>query len=150
MYAGVKQNMKNEGGVSKMVMTYDGALVMPSSYAVMNEEEMTYVEGGIKIATWVGTAVIDAAVTVAFGGAATTAVGWLLGKGVGAVTNALVSGTSVWAGLLKNALGNGMASFLTSKLGMVGTVISFTSVGGTIMNLWDMCDNGKIDGYVNL
>ena len=29
-----------------MVMTYDGALVMPSSYAVMNEEEMIYVEGG--------------------------------------------------------------------------------------------------------
>lgn len=29
-----------------MDMCYDGALVMPSSYAVMNEEEMTYVEGG--------------------------------------------------------------------------------------------------------
>lgn len=29
-----------------MVMCYDGALVMPSSYAVMNEDEMTYVEGG--------------------------------------------------------------------------------------------------------
>lgn len=29
-----------------MKMCYDGALVMPSSYAVMNEEEMTYVEGG--------------------------------------------------------------------------------------------------------
>ena len=27
-------------------MCYDGALVMPSSYAVMNEEEMIYVEGG--------------------------------------------------------------------------------------------------------
>lgn len=27
-------------------MTYDGMLVMPSSYAVMNEEEMIYVEGG--------------------------------------------------------------------------------------------------------
>ncbi len=27
-------------------MCYDGALVMPSSYAVMDEEEMTYVEGG--------------------------------------------------------------------------------------------------------
>ena len=25
-----------------MVMTYDGALVMPSSYAVMEQEEMTY------------------------------------------------------------------------------------------------------------
>ncbi len=29
-----------------MEMCYDGALVMPSSYAVMSEEEMTYVEGG--------------------------------------------------------------------------------------------------------
>jgi len=29
-----------------MEMCYDGALVMPSSYAVMNEEEMTYVAGG--------------------------------------------------------------------------------------------------------
>lgn len=29
-----------------MNMCYDGALVMPSSYAIMDEEEMTYVEGG--------------------------------------------------------------------------------------------------------
>ncbi len=29
-----------------MDMCYDGALVLPSSYAVMNEEEMTYTEGG--------------------------------------------------------------------------------------------------------
>ena len=28
-----------------MEMCYDGALVMPSSYAVMDEEEMMYVEG---------------------------------------------------------------------------------------------------------
>ena len=29
-----------------MEMCYDGALVMPSSYVAMDEEEMTYVEGG--------------------------------------------------------------------------------------------------------
>lgn len=29
-----------------MEMCYDGALVMPSNYAVMDEEEMMYVEGG--------------------------------------------------------------------------------------------------------
>ena len=29
-----------------MEMCYDGALVMPSNYAVMNEDEMMYVEGG--------------------------------------------------------------------------------------------------------
>lgn len=28
-----------------MDMCYDGALVLPSSYAVMKEEEMTYLEG---------------------------------------------------------------------------------------------------------
>lgn len=27
-------------------MSYDGALVMPSSYAVMSEDEMCYIEGG--------------------------------------------------------------------------------------------------------
>lgn len=27
-------------------MCYDGALVMPNNYAVVNEEEMTYVDGG--------------------------------------------------------------------------------------------------------
>ena len=29
-----------------MDMCYDGTLVMPSSYAVMDDEEMSYVEGG--------------------------------------------------------------------------------------------------------
>ena len=29
-----------------MEMYYDGALVMPKNYAVVDEEEMTYVEGG--------------------------------------------------------------------------------------------------------
>ena len=29
-----------------MDMSYDGTLVLPSSYAVIDEEEMSYVEGG--------------------------------------------------------------------------------------------------------
>lgn len=36
-----------------MEMTYGGALVMPSSYAMMDEEEMMYVEGGfIPVPNW--------------------------------------------------------------------------------------------------
>lgn len=30
-------------------MTYDGTLVMPSNYAVMNEEEMRHVDGSIAV-----------------------------------------------------------------------------------------------------
>ena len=36
-----------------MDMCYDGTLVMPSSYVLMDEEEMMYVEGGSK--TFVGS-----------------------------------------------------------------------------------------------
>lgn len=32
-----------------MEMCYDGALVMPGSYAVMDEEEMMYVDGGLAV-----------------------------------------------------------------------------------------------------
>lgn len=60
-----------------MEMCYDGALMMPSSYAVMNEDEMTYVEGGM--AWWQKTAIIIGAAAVA-----------------GALTAALVSG-QIWA-----------------------------------------------------
>ena len=41
---------KKETGGHKMELCYDGALVLPSSYAVMDEEEMTYLEGGKEIA----------------------------------------------------------------------------------------------------
>ena len=62
-----------------MTMCYNGALVMPSSYAVMNEEEMMYVEGGgtvrvIASASTVRTlargsvALISAFISQAFGG----------------------------------------------------------------------------------
>lgn len=133
-----------------MEMCYDGALVMPSSYAVMNEDEMTYVDGGVRVSTWILSTAIDVAVTLMFGGAATSAIGWLLGKGMSKVMKALVKGTSTWCGILRNVLGNGTANWISSKLGMVGVAVGFTSVGGTIMNLWDMFDNSRINGYVNL
>lgn len=47
-----------------MEMCYDGALVMPSSYAVMNEEEMMYLEGGIKLKSAEVAKAIDIGITV--------------------------------------------------------------------------------------
>ena len=45
-----------------MDMCYDGTLVMPSSYAVMDEDEMSYVEGGLST-YWTGVA-IDIAISI--------------------------------------------------------------------------------------
>lgn len=43
-----------------MEMTYDGRLVMPTSFATMDEEEMIYVEGGRRISGSAGWAMATA------------------------------------------------------------------------------------------
>lgn len=58
-----------------MELCYDGALVMPSSYAVMDEEEMMYVEGGI------GVEAVCAIITTALAaGGATYGAGMAVGE----------------------------------------------------------------------
>ena len=62
-----------------MRMCYEGAMVLPSSYVVMNEEEMTYTEGGgkltvkasartVKIIATTGVGIVGNAIGMAFGG----------------------------------------------------------------------------------
>lgn len=46
-----------------MEMCYDGALVMPKNYAVVSEDEMTYIDGGAM--AWYWKAAIIAGVVVA-------------------------------------------------------------------------------------
>lgn len=82
-----------------MEMCYDGALVMPSRYAVMDNDEMTYVEGGgtitVKfskdfirdsitaitsaVCTIIGAAIGTAIGNSVVGGAIGAAVGWIVG-----------------------------------------------------------------------
>lgn len=40
-------DIQSIGKECNMEMCYDGALVMPNNYAVVDEEEMTYVDGGV-------------------------------------------------------------------------------------------------------
>ena len=94
-------------------MCYDGALVLPSSYAVMNEEEMTYVEGGATYKISKKTVYKKASVAVsdylycsrvlkvwAVGMVICSAVaGALVGQVVGAIIGGcmgLVAGSVVW------------------------------------------------------
>ena len=53
-----------------MELCYDGALVLPSSYAVMDEEEMTYTEGGGRSRTYRGNQGWAAAVAIMYGSGA--------------------------------------------------------------------------------
>lgn len=70
-----------------MEMCYDGALVMPSSYAVMDEDEMTYVEGGKEYKYKKGDATgykdcYQSAATLAY----VAGISWIMGKASAACT----------------------------------------------------------------
>ena len=51
--------------VTAIFLCYDGALVMPREFAVMDEEEMTYTEGGKTIAYRIHYAATSGAMTAA-------------------------------------------------------------------------------------
>lgn len=96
-----------------MEMTYDGALVMPSSYAVMDEEEMTYVEGGVSAkCKWWG-------VQITFSGREAEGLLWALTTASGAAWLA----AELHAPTVVGGIGWGaIAASLTVALGVVGGV----------------------------
>ena len=109
-----------------MELCYDGALVLPSSYAVMDEEEMTYLEGGKEIANLSkkqcinGLCAIGLSPQVAIAGALTYTLAKCLINKVskfGGLATAVVAGILTWAagqviafgkGLARGALNNGV------------------------------------------
>lgn len=92
-----------------MEMCYDGALVMPSSYAMMNEEEMTYVDGG-KVNTVYGYAEDLAAMAGALMASWSSLI---LGYSYGAAAS-VASGIGVGVGVLAG-LGVGYCTFAANE-----------------------------------
>ena len=107
-----------------MEMCYDGALVMPSSYAVMDEDEMTYVEGGISL-SWSTVIKIGQAI-IAVCGAVGTVLGMLNNfltfgakiNGITEVAFAQAIGKKVAAGAAR------IASWIGKFAGFMARVIS--------------------------
>ena len=130
-----------------MEMCYDGALVMPSSYAVMDKEEMTYVDGGgiprgwvAGLADMIGLAFCPYLAPVKFLGksAAKALVKRYLPKLAGAfykvATTALGFGINVSTGTLGNIL--------------FSHAWCLTSVGGMIALALDIRVDGRLDGWI--
>lgn len=120
-----------------MEMCYDGALVMPSSYAVMDEEEMTYVEGGGTITVTIKASTIKWIVAT-LGGAVT---GYGIQVALDALGAALVTpiefgtaGTATMAVAAFLVLWNGAAAGIAASImgGIVGTGVAAVYKGGNI------------------
>ena len=94
-----------------MTMTYDGTMVMPKNYAVVTEDEMTYVDGGFDPVTVITGAIAS---------------GWAaieIGKSVGAYVYNSGGGR----------FGTYMALARTSGIVLLGNIISLPYILGLDM-----------------
>ena len=126
-----------------MEMCYDGALVMPSNYAIMDEEEMTYVEGGglFQKAVYHGVAF---AANCAFNGA-------LGGGTIGLAMKVFKTKKDLIVDVLVGALSKWLKARVVNKMvaGLfVGLVeLGINTVGGAIAERLDRWD-GKNDNQI--
>jgi len=87
-----------------MELCYEGALAMPSSYAVMSNEEMTYTDGGGTFRVQVGEKSFVMTALGAVGGTLTTAKVTAVLAGVGAsIATAIELGTAGTGTLIAGA-----------------------------------------------
>ena len=117
-----------------MEMCYSGVLVMPSSYAVMDEVEMTYLEGG---ATYVRDALIVAASydqasenAKALAGLAlvsATVAGAYVGGSIGALIGAIggmIAGSVMWGWSASCSMASVEASRYSGKIHVTEDMIN--------------------------
>lgn len=131
-----------------MEMCYDGALVMPSSFAVMDEEEMTYVEGGKKkyrLSVTPFVMAIDISIAL-LGGYNISAIGNL---SCYAVKKLIKKNWKKIGNRALEAVATGVTGALSSLIGSVSltmsVITSATSIGGLVGLFMDATDK-KLDG----
>ena len=102
-----------------MEMCYDGALVMPSSYVVMDEEEMTYTEGGKSELAYINKTAIKQMVA----GLLFVEIHSLVAIGSAGLTVKLISSTSALCGKIGSFLGP-----VGSAVGFILGAVSASSI----------------------
>lgn len=126
-----------------MEMCYDGALVLPNNYAMMSDDEMTYVEGGIACKT-LGR-IIDGGITIISFlcgvGSGVSMIREILRRNTKGAILVLTSTALRWAGL---SIASGTISGLYSVLSFF---TNFT-IGNAIAYGLDRIDRVKRDGNV--
>ena len=137
-----------------MEMCYDGALVMPSSYAMMEEEEMSYVEGG-----WIGAPnwlvagltnlIIDAVVVGGCRAAAKYFVGQV--KKYGAKRAGLCFSRKLKNKLVAKGIASGIAAGICGIAAAGITILTWaTDPGGSLASFIDKKDSTGVNGWCTI
>jgi len=132
---------------------YDGALVMPKGHAVMNEEEMTYVEGGIAIPNWLVGGAVNLVIDVLVVGGARAAAGFFSSqiKKYGAAATGLIFSKNLKNKLIAKGIAAGVAAGICNIAAAGITILSWAlDPGGQLASYIDGRDSNPGNGYVNI
>ena len=123
-----------------MEMCYDGALVMPSNYAVMDEEEMMYTEGGISIPNWLVAGAINLFIDAVVVGGARAAAKYFSGqvKKYGAKTAGYFASEPLRKKLIAKGISAGVAS----------SICTIAAAGITVLT-WALDPGGELAKYID-
>lgn len=132
----------------KMEMCYDGALVMPKNYAVVNEEEMEYVDGAGRLPNWAVAGAINVGISLIIGGIA----GGF--KALANSANKAAVGRHVAEASIKQLKRLGMAASAASKVtGIISGLMTFVGAlfdpGSYVANKLDGSDKKPNNGWFN-
>jgi hypothetical protein len=129
-----------------MEMCYNDALVMPSNYVVMDNNEMEYVDGGLDImSVKLAGAIFNTAIGAIIGGVGVGAITSYIAK-VGVAKAALIFTATLTTKL--QAIGCGV---LAASLGpIVTTVLNYLDVGGAIAKKIDAIDKSPNNGWITI
>ena len=117
-----------------MDMCYDGALVLPSSYAVMNEEEMTYMEGGISVSKYSSGKLFDT-YRVHFTAAECSKI---------ALAYGVISGVASIIGALTGPIGAIAGGVTAGACGIAAAVWSYAASKGGLNTYIPILKSGKL------
>lgn len=136
-----------------MEMCYDGALVMPSSYAVMNNDEMVYVEGGLSIPNWLVAGAINLAIDCLVVGGARKAASFFAGRvsRYGAAATAVYFSKTLKNKLIAKGIASGIAAGVCGIASACITVLTWAlDPGGALASAIDRKDANPGNGWVNI
>ncbi|MFY9379405.1 MAG: hypothetical protein WAP07_04075 [Acutalibacteraceae bacterium] len=141
--------MKNIRKEKNMEMCYEGTLVMPSNYVVMDSEEMSYVEGGFAIPNWLVGGAINWAISAAFGGLGSFCA--MASKKAFSQAAKIIFAKEVKKQLIAKGIAYGAASvicgFIPSALTLIGAVCD---PGGWLAARYDRRDSNPNNGWCNV
>lgn len=132
---------------------YDGALIMPSSYAVMDEEEMTYFNGGVSIPNWLAGGVINLAIDCLVVGGARKAAKFFSQrvKKYGARTTGLWFSQTLRKKMIAKGIASAAASGICNIAAACITVLSWAvDPGGSLASAIDGRDKRPRNGYIDI